>query len=89
MCLCAKLNTSSPDTASHTRAEKSADAVAACVAGVFRHALHTAPLWPSNVPIQSPVSPLRSIGLPSANIQHQVSGTGRTRCTHRCVHRRH
>ena len=66
MCLCAKLNTSSPDTASHTRAEKSADAVATCVAGVFRHALHTAPLWPSNVPIQSPVSPFRSIGLPSA-----------------------
>jgi hypothetical protein len=31
-------------------------------------ALHTHPLWPSKVPIQSPVSALRSIGWPSAGI---------------------
>lgn len=31
-----------------------------------RQALQTAPLWPSNVPIKSPVSPLRSIGFESA-----------------------
>ena len=46
-------------------AVKSADPVAARVAGAFRQALHTAPLCPSNVPIQSPVVPLRSMGLPS------------------------
>mmetsp|Transcript_12517 Transcript_12517/g.50290 ORF Transcript_12517/g.50290 Transcript_12517/m.50290 type:complete len:321 (+) Transcript_12517:2329-3291(+) len=49
----------------HRRALKSAEAVAACVAGALSVALHTQPLWPSNVPIQSPVSALRSIGWPS------------------------
>lgn len=47
-------------------AEKSAAAVAAFVASLFKVAPQTAPLWPKNVPIQSPVSPWRSIGLPSA-----------------------
>ena len=46
-------------------AEKSAAPVAAFVASLLRVAPHTAPLCPSNVPIQSPVSPCRSIGLPS------------------------
>jgi hypothetical protein len=49
----------------HRRAEKSALAVAPCVAGAFSVAPHTHPLCPSNVPIQSPVSPFRSIGWPS------------------------
>lgn len=44
---------------------KSAAPVAACVAAVLRATPHTAPLCPSNVPIQSPVSPCRSIGFPS------------------------
>ena len=46
-------------------AEKSAAPVAALVASLFNVAPHTAPLWPLNVPIQSPVSPCRSMGLPS------------------------
>lgn len=50
-----------------TYALKSADAVAQRNAGVSRQAAHTAPLWPSKVPIQSPVSPFRSIGFPSTN----------------------
>lgn len=48
-----------------TYAVKSAAAVAALVASLFNVAPQTAPLWPKNVPIQSPVSPCRSIGLPS------------------------
>lgn len=44
-------------------AEKSADAVAASVASEERRACQHAPLWPMNVPIQSPVTPSRSIGL--------------------------
>ena len=59
----------------HRRALKSAEAVAACVAGVFRVALQTHPLWPSNVPIQSPVSPLRIIGWPSASRGERDDGT--------------
>ena len=65
MCLCSNLYSSSPVMAFHSRAEKSALAVAACVAGAFRVAPHTHPLCPSNVPIQSPVSPLRIMGWPS------------------------
>lgn len=41
---------------------KSPDPVRAKVASLFSLALQTAPLCPLNVPIQSPVSPLRSIG---------------------------
>ena len=40
--------------------------VATCVADLFNFADHTAPLCPSKVPIQSPVSPSRSIGFLSA-----------------------
>lgn len=49
-------------------AVKSADPVAALVAGQFKVAAQTAPLWPSNVPIQSPVSPCLNIGFASTNI---------------------
>lgn len=35
---------------------------------------HTAPLWPMYVPIQSPVAPSRSIGIPS------IFGVRITRC---------
>ena len=52
-----------PGTSTH--AVKSAAPVAALLASLLRLAPHTAPLWPSNVPIQSPVSPWRSIGFPS------------------------
>ena len=48
-----------------THAVKSAAPVAALLASLLRLAPHTAPLWPSKVPIQSPVSPWRSIGFPS------------------------
>ena len=48
-----------------TLAEKSAAAVPALDAVELRATPHTAPLWPSNVPIQSPVLPCRSIGFPS------------------------
>lgn len=48
-----------------TYAEKSAAPVAAFVASWFKVALHTAPLCPSKVPIQSPVSPCRNMGFPS------------------------
>ena len=50
-----------------TYVEKSAEAVAARKALVSKQQLHTAPLCPSNVPIQSPVSPFLSIGLESEN----------------------
>jgi len=46
-------------------AVKSAEPVAARKALVSKQQLHTAPLCPSNVPIQSPVSPFLSIGLES------------------------
>lgn len=45
-----------------TYAEKSADPDAARNALVSRQQLQTAPLCPSKVPIQSPVSPFLSIG---------------------------
>ncbi len=51
---------------------KSAEAVAAWSAGVSRHAAQTAPLCPSNVPIQSPVSPFRNIGFPSAKTKLKI-----------------
>ena len=60
-----------------THAEKSAAPVAALVASLLSVAPHTAPLWPSNVPIQSPVSPCRNIGFPSENIvgeNHKITG---------------
>jgi hypothetical protein len=66
MCLCWNEYSSSPVMAFHTRALKSAAPVTACVAGTFNEADQTAPLWPSKVPIQSPLSPSRIIGLPSA-----------------------
>jgi len=53
---------SAPDTASHSLAVKSAAPVAASVAFSSSRAAHTAPLCPANVPIQSPVSPRRSMG---------------------------
>merc|ERR1719361_2666588 len=59
MCLCWRVSSSSPDRASHTFAEKSAAPVAALLASLLMSTPHTAPLWPSNVPIQSPVSPAR------------------------------
>src|SRR6056300_756916 len=68
----------SPVHASHTFAEKSADPVAARRAGLLRAAPHTAPLWPSKVPIQSPVSPWRSIGLPSLEAETRNSPSGVT-----------
>ena len=54
-------------------AEKSAAPVAAFVASLLRVAPQTAPLCPSNVPIQSPVSPCRSIGLPSETQHCEIS----------------
>ena len=55
-----------------TLAVKSAAAVAARVARLFRATPHTAPLWPSKVPIQSPVSPCRSIGFPSTKTHNPL-----------------
>ena len=55
-----------------TYAVKSAAPVAALVAPLLRQAPQTAPLCPSNVPIQSPVSPWRSIGLPSGYINMRI-----------------
>ena len=65
MWLWARVASSSPETASQILAEKSAAPEAALVALELRSTPQTAPLWPSNVPTQSPVSPCRSIGLPS------------------------
>merc|ERR1719228_1931507 len=65
MCLCWRVSSSSPLRASHSLAEKSAAPVAALVASLFTSTPHTAPLWPSNVPIQSPVSPCLNMGFPS------------------------
>lgn len=50
-------------------AEKSADPLAARKALVSRQQLQTAPLCPSKVPIQSPVSPFLSIGLASTYLK--------------------
>ena len=77
-CLWAHVYRSAPVIASHNFTEKSAEAVAAFVAGKFSFADHTAPLWPANVPIQSPVSPLRSIGFLSrqALMRKMPSGVG-------------
>ena len=95
MCLCSNLYSSSPVMAFHSRAEKSALAVAACVAGAFRVAPHTHPLCPSNVPIQSPVSPLRIMGWPSVLtgtsvrfVRMRVGIDGETRRTARRERRR-
>ena len=55
-----------------TYAVKSAAPVAAFVASPVKVALQTAPLCPSNVPIQSPVSPCRNIGLPSTETTHNA-----------------
>uniref|UniRef100_A0A6B0UE51 Putative secreted protein n=1 Tax=Ixodes ricinus TaxID=34613 RepID=A0A6B0UE51_IXORI len=60
-----KVCSSSPATAFHSFAVKSAAPVAALEASLLSATPHTAPLWPTNVPIQSPVSPCLSIGLPS------------------------
>lgn len=48
-----------------TFAWKSAAPEAAREASLLMSTPHTQPLWPSNVPIQSPVSPCRNIGFPS------------------------
>lgn len=48
-----------------TYAVKSAEPDAARNAFVSKQQLQTAPLWPSKVPTQSPVSPFRSMGLES------------------------
>lgn len=65
MCWCENEYNSRPVHASHTLAVKSAEPVTARWAPRVSRALHTAPLWPLNVPIQSPVWPSLSIGLPS------------------------
>ena len=52
-----------------TYAEKSAEAVAASEASEESLACQTAPLWPKKVPIQSPVTPSRSMGLPSLHAE--------------------
>mmetsp|Transcript_27313 Transcript_27313/g.76729 ORF Transcript_27313/g.76729 Transcript_27313/m.76729 type:complete len:249 (+) Transcript_27313:302-1048(+) len=62
MWLWSKAWSSAPLMASHSLAEKSALPVAHCVAVRFSFADHTAPLCPSNVPIQSPVDADRSMG---------------------------
>mmetsp|Transcript_14914 Transcript_14914/g.28966 ORF Transcript_14914/g.28966 Transcript_14914/m.28966 type:complete len:204 (+) Transcript_14914:1427-2038(+) len=61
-CLWSNWCSSSPFTASQSRAEKSPPPVATRLASELKAALHTAPLCPSKVPIQSPLSPQRSIG---------------------------
>ena len=63
MCLCLNSSSSSPVSASHTLAEKSPETVAHLVASGLSAAPHTAPLCPSKVPIQSPVSPDRIIAV--------------------------
>ena len=70
ICLCWRVSSSSPDRASHTLAEKSAAPVAALLASLLMSTPHTAPLCPSNVPIQSPVSPARNIGFPEMEFHH-------------------
>ena len=62
MCLWLNVASSSPETASHSLAEKSAEPVAASSAELSSFADQTAPLCPAYVPIQSPLSPRRSIG---------------------------
>mmetsp|Transcript_28490 Transcript_28490/g.64509 ORF Transcript_28490/g.64509 Transcript_28490/m.64509 type:complete len:206 (-) Transcript_28490:3-620(-) len=63
MCRCLSSRSSSPVIASQTLAEKSPEHVATRVAGALSAAPQTAPLCPSKVPIQSPVSPERSIAV--------------------------
>mmetsp|Transcript_7977 Transcript_7977/g.26296 ORF Transcript_7977/g.26296 Transcript_7977/m.26296 type:complete len:240 (-) Transcript_7977:123-842(-) len=65
MCLCANVCKQSPVMALNSFAEKSALAVAQCVAGAFNVASQHAPRCPSNVPIQSPDCASRNIGFPS------------------------
>mmetsp|Transcript_6580 Transcript_6580/g.16898 ORF Transcript_6580/g.16898 Transcript_6580/m.16898 type:complete len:210 (+) Transcript_6580:935-1564(+) len=65
MCGCAYVRNSSPVSAFQVLAEKSAAPVAQRRAALSMVAPHTAPLCPSNVPIQSPVIPFRRMGLPS------------------------
>lgn len=72
MCATLHLWTSAPVTAFHRRTVKSAAAVTAMVASSFRWASHTAPSWPAKVPIQSPVSPSRSMGCLSVH-GHQTA----------------
>jgi len=57
----------------NTYAEKSAEADAARNALLSRQELQTAPLCPSNVPIQSPVSPFLNIGCESKPSRHEYS----------------
>ena len=63
MCLWSNLKSSEPVMASHTRAVKSPEAVAASKHVELHLALQTAPLCPANEPIQSPVVAFRSIGV--------------------------
>ena len=82
MCECGRQASSSPETASKTRAEKSAEAVAHRSASLSKEQPQTAPLWPTKVPIQSPVRPLRSMGWPSleAEVRKTPSGVGELFC---------
>lgn len=62
---CARSKNRPPKYQTAELPEKSAAPDAANVAFLLRATPHTAPLWPSNVPTQSPVSPCRSMGFPS------------------------
>jgi hypothetical protein len=65
---CVNVCKHSPVYVSHTLAEKSALPVTARAASPpLSLALHTAPLWPKNVPTQSPTQS-RSMGLPSLQL---------------------
>eukprot|EP01139_Manchomonas_bermudensis_P019633 Amastigsp_a677050_48.p2 type:complete len:239 gc:universal Amastigsp_a677050_48:257-973(+) len=68
-CSCGRVRTSSPESNDHSLTEKSAEAVATSGARAAFRMHHTAPLWPSNVPIQSPVTPSRTMGLPSTDAE--------------------
>eukprot|EP00520_Triparma_pacifica_P005670 CAMPEP_0118658792 /NCGR_PEP_ID=MMETSP0785-20121206/14760_1 /TAXON_ID=91992 /ORGANISM="Bolidomonas pacifica, Strain CCMP 1866" /LENGTH=89 /DNA_ID=CAMNT_0006551839 /DNA_START=633 /DNA_END=902 /DNA_ORIENTATION=- len=63
MCLWVKVVRWEPVMESQRRAEKSPDAVDARLQPRSIFASHTAPLCPTNDPIQSPVSPLLIIGV--------------------------
>lgn len=76
----------SPESASQILAEKSAAPVAARKAGLSSFADHTAPLCPSNVPTQSPVSPRRSIGLLSRHAYEVAVVSTRTSTKMRTQH---
>ncbi len=60
--LCSNVCMQSPLMAFQSLAVESADPVAARVAPPLSFADHTAPVCPSKVPIQSPVTPSRSMG---------------------------